>query len=105
MKRGDIVWHRFKEPDKQRPVLIITRDEAIPELNSVTVIPTTTTMRDLQSQVFLAEADGMRDPCVLNLDWIQTVPKSKLGKHITTLSEERMGEVFGAIKFAFGFEK
>jgi len=47
----------------------------------------------------------MRDPCVLNLDWIQTVPKSKLGKHITTLSEERMGEVFGAIKFAFGFEK
>lgn len=49
MKRGDIVWHRFKEPDKQRPVLIITRDEAIPELNSVTVIPTTTTMRDLQS--------------------------------------------------------
>lgn len=105
MKRGDIVLHKFKEPDKRRPVLIITRDEAIPKLNSVTVIPTTTTIRDVESQVFLTEDDGMDEPCVLNLDWVQTVPKAKLGKRITTLPNERMDEVFEAIKFAFGFDK
>lgn len=104
MRRGDVVLHKFKEPDKRRPVLIITRDEAIDKLNSVTVIPTTTTIRDLESQVFLSDNDGMSEPCVLNLDWIQTVPKSKLGRKITTLSDERMEEVFEAIKFAFGFD-
>jgi mRNA interferase MazF len=90
MKRGDIVLHKFKEPDKRRPVLIITRDEAIQKLNAVTVIPTTTTIRNIESQVFIAEDDGMPEPCVLNLDWIQTVPKAKLEQKIAALSEERM---------------
>ncbi|NOT48489.1 MAG: type II toxin-antitoxin system PemK/MazF family toxin, partial [Acidobacteria bacterium] len=49
MKRGDVLLHKFKEPDKRRPVLIITRDEAIDKSNAVTVIPTTTTIRDVES--------------------------------------------------------
>lgn len=105
MIRGDVYWHKFKEPDKTRPVLILTRNEAISELNAVTVIPTTTTFRDVLSQVILTEDDGMKEVCVLNLDWIQTVPKNKLGSFITHLPDERMDEVFEAIKFAFGFEK
>ena len=105
MIRGDVYWHKFKEPDKTRPVLILTRNEAIPEFDSITVIPTTTTIRDVLSQVILTEDDGMKEGCVLNLDWIQTIPKSKLGSYITHLSEERMQEVFEAIKFAFGFDK
>jgi mRNA interferase MazF len=104
MTRGDIYWHKFKEPDKTRPVLIITRDEAISELNAVTVIPTTTTIRDVLSQVLLTEEDGVREICVLNIDLIQTVPKNKLRAYITHLSDERMEEVFEAIKFAFGFD-
>ena len=47
----------------------------------------------------------MPNDCVANIDWIQTVPKDKLGSSITRLSEERMDEVFEAIKFAFGFDK
>lgn len=58
MTRGDVVWHKFREPDKTRPVLILTRNEAIPELNALTVIPITTTIR---SQVLLSEDDGMRE--------------------------------------------
>ncbi len=105
MNRGDIYRHKFKEPDKTRPVLILTRNEAIPELNAITVTPTTTTIRDILSQVILTEDDGMEENCVLNLDWIQTVPKNKLGSYVTHLSDERMQEVFEAIKFAFGFDK
>jgi len=104
MKRGDSLLHKFKEPNKERPVLIITRDEAIQKLNSITVIRATTTIRNIDSQVYLSEDDGIPDPCVLNVDWIQTVPKSKLGKRITTVSNERMAEVFAAIRFAFGFD-
>lgn len=105
MNRGDIYWHKFKEPDKTRPVLIITRDEAITDLNAVSVVPTTTTIRELPSQVLLTEEDGVRETCVLNIDLIQTVPKNKLRGYITHLSEERMEEVFEAIKFAFGFDR
>ena len=43
--------------------------------------------------------------CVLNIDWIQTIPINKLRDFITHLSDERMAEVFEAVKFAFGFEK
>lgn len=103
MKRGDIYRHKFREPDKTRPVLIITRNEAISELNSVTVIPTTSTIRDVKSQVLLTEDDGVSEICVLNVDWIQTVPKTKLRGCITHLSDERMNEVFEAIKFASDF--
>ncbi|MDQ2747177.1 MAG: type II toxin-antitoxin system PemK/MazF family toxin [Acidobacteriota bacterium] len=105
MKRGDIYWHKFKEPDKTRPVLIITRDEAISELNAVSVIPMTTTIRNVPSQVFLTQEDGVTENCVLNIDLIQTIPKNKLRGYIEHLSDERMQEVFEAIKFAFGFDK
>jgi mRNA interferase MazF len=76
MNRGDIVWHKFKEPDKTRPVLILTREGAIPELNAVTVVPITSTIRELPSQVLLTDEDGMREPCVLNVDWIQLYRKA-----------------------------
>ena len=105
MIRGDVVWHKFKEPDKTRPVLILTRNEAIPELNALTVVPITTTIRDVLSQVILTEEDGMREVCALNLDLIQTVPRNKLGSQIIHLTEERTTEVFEAIKFAFGYDK
>ena len=105
MRRGDVYWHKFKEPDKTRPVLIITRDEAISELNAVSVIPTTTTIRNVPSQVFLTQEDGVIENCVLNIDLIQTIPKDKLRGYIAHLSDERMQEVFEAIKFAFGFDR
>jgi mRNA interferase MazF len=106
MNRGDIVWHKFREPDKTRPVLILTREGAIPELNTVTVIPITSTIRELPLQVLLTDDDGMKEPCVINFDWIQTVPKNKLSKNvIARLQDERMEEVSEAIKFAFGFDK
>ncbi|HXH70698.1 MAG TPA: type II toxin-antitoxin system PemK/MazF family toxin [Pyrinomonadaceae bacterium] len=105
MMRGDVYWHKFKEPDKTHPVLIITRDGAISELNTVTVILTTTTIRNVPSQVLLTEEDGVRETCVLNVDWIQTIPINKLGSYVTHLSDERMNEIFEAIKFAFGFDK
>jgi len=46
-----------------------------------------------------------REPVRLIWITLQTVQKGKLGKVITHLSEERMQEVFEAVKFAFGFDK
>lgn len=105
MIRGDICYHTFREPDKRRPVLVLTRTDAVSFLNEITIAPITTTIRENNSSVWLDETDGMREACAVNLDYLQTVPKQKLGKVITHLSDERMQEVLKAIKFAFGFDK
>ena len=105
MIRGDICYHTFKFPDNRRPVLILTRDILIPELNVVTIAPLTTTIRDESTQVLLDESDGVFEVCAVNLTNIQTVPKEKIGGCITHLSDEKMREVFEAIRFALGFDK
>ncbi len=105
MIRGDVCYHTFKFPDKRRPVLILTRDILIPELNVVTIAPLTTTIRDESTQVLLDESDGVFEVCAVNLTNIQTVPKEKIGGCITHLSDEKMREVFEAIRFALGFDK
>ncbi|HLA95819.1 MAG TPA: type II toxin-antitoxin system PemK/MazF family toxin [Pyrinomonadaceae bacterium] len=105
MNRGDVYWFKFKEPDKPRPALIITRESAIASLNAVTVIPITTTLRDNPSTVWLDESDGMPENCLVNVDNIQTVSKTRIGSFITHLSDQKIGEVFEAVKFAFGFDK
>jgi mRNA interferase MazF len=104
MIQGDVYWHKFKEPDKRRPVLILTRNSAIKNLNSVTIAQITTTIRNLESVVWLDENDGVSQICAVNADNIHTVRKDKLRNYITHLSEERMDEIFEAIKFAFDFE-
>ena len=105
MIRGDICYHTFKEPDKRRPVLILTRTNAISFLNEVTIAPITTTIRDNNTSVWLDESDDMKEVCAINLDYLQTIPKHRLGKVITHLSDEKMQEVFQAIRFALGFDK
>ncbi|MCY7345468.1 MAG: type II toxin-antitoxin system PemK/MazF family toxin [Pyrinomonadaceae bacterium] len=104
MIRGDVCYHTFKFPDKRRPVLILTRDILIPELNVVTIAPLTTTIRDESTQVLLDESDGVFEVCAVNLTNIQTVPKEKIGGCLTHLSDEKMREVFEAIRFALGFD-
>lgn len=105
MIQGDVYQYKFKEPNKQRPVLFLTRTDSIPVLKTVTVAEITTTIRNNAAEVWLDESDGMETECVVNLVNIQTIPKNKLGKYITHLSDVRMREVFEAVKFAFGFDR
>jgi mRNA interferase MazF len=100
MKRGEVRWYKFKEPDKMRPVLILTRDSILEYLGEVTVVPVTSTIREIPSEVFLSEQDGMPRDCAVNCDHIQTVSKGKVGGLITTLSNEKLANVRDAIIFA-----
>jgi len=100
MKRGEIRWYKFKAPDKKRPVCILTRDSILEYLGEVTVAPVTSTVRDIPSEVFLSNQDGMIKDCTINFDHIQTVSKTKIGSLITTLSKDKMEQVSEAVKFA-----
>lgn len=105
MKRGEVRWHRFRPPDKTRPVLLLTRDSVSDVLTDVTVAPITSTIRAIDSEVLLTEADGMPHICVVNLDHVQTVPRARIGDLITTLPAHRMAEVGRSLEFALGFRE
>src|SRR5919112_5687213 len=99
MNQGDVYWYTFRAPDKRRPVLILTRNSAIPFLTGITVAPLTTTIRGIPSEVLLTPAgDGVPADCAVNVDNIQTIQKAGLGTYLTHLSLERMREVRVAVE-------
>ena len=104
MRRGEIRWYRFARPDKRRPVLILTRDSVIPSLAEVTVAPLTTTIRDIPSEVVLSREDGPPRECAVNCDHLQTVPRSRLGGPIGSLSTDKMEQVAKAVRFALALD-
>ena len=86
-------------------MLILTRSSAIPFLTGITVVPITTTIRGIPSEVLLTPSeDGMFEDCVVNTDNIQTIQKANLNEFITQLSQEKMRQVRAAIEFSLGFD-
>jgi mRNA interferase MazF len=67
IERGDIRWFRFEAPDKRRPVLVLGRDDVLPALSQVPIIPLTTQIRGLRWEVRLSVADG------LPADWMDVL--------------------------------
>lgn len=102
LNRGDVHLCRLAPPDKQRPVLILTRDGAIGHLSTVTVAPVTSTVRDVPSEVILDVDDGMKGRCAVNLHNAVTVSQQRMGKRVASLSHERMQEVCAALRFSLG---
>jgi mRNA interferase MazF len=102
IERGEIRLLRFPPPDKERPVLILTRGSAIPYLSRVTVAPITSTIRGVPSEVALGPDDGMRQSCAANLHNLVTVDQQNLGRRLTRLTPRRMSQVCAALSFALG---
>jgi mRNA interferase MazF len=102
LTRGDVRLCRFPAPDKQRPVLVLTRDSAIGLLSTVTVAPITSTVRGVPSEVILDVEDGMRTRCAVNLHNAVTIAQARLGRRVSSLNTARLDEVCGALRFALG---
>jgi len=100
MRRGELRWAEMPPPIGRRPVLLLSRDAAYSIRTSVTVAMVTRTIRNIPVEVLLGQEDGMPVKCVVNLDDILTIPKSRLTERITTLSPEKMAAVAKAITFA-----
>jgi mRNA interferase MazF len=99
--RGEIWW--LERPDaKRRPCLVLTRSGSIPVLTDVLVVPLTTRVRGLDTEVQLTVADGVPRPSAVNLQHVTTVPKSMLTRRIATLPEGRWPEVCDAVRVAIG---
>ena len=104
LNRGDVHLCRFNRPDKQRPVLLLTRANAMGHLSTVRVAPITSTIRDVPSEVILDAEDGMKNRCAVNLHNAVTIAQERLGKRVTSLSSVRMREVCAALRFSLSCE-
>jgi len=105
LERGEVRLYRFAPPDKERPVLILTRTSAIAYLSRVTVAPITSTIRGVPSEVRLGPDDGMRQDCAANLHNVMTVSQQGVGRRLSQLTPARMREVCAALAFAVGCER
>ena len=100
MRRGEIWWAELTLPIGRRPALLLSRDSAYRVRTSVTVAMVTRTIRGIPVEVPLGPEDGMPAECAVNLDYILTIPKSRLRQRITTLPSTKMTAVAKAIIFA-----
>ena len=85
--QGDIWW--AESPDGRRPVLIVTRNEAISVLNKLVVAPITRTVRGIATEVSLDADDGLAHPCAASFDNLRVVLKSHLVERVSSLPHRR----------------
>ena len=102
VNRGEIWLFAFRRPDKRRPVLVLTRQEVIPLLNTVMVAPITSTIRGAPSEVLIGVDEGLKRESAVNLDHIQTIERARLRTFVGTLGREKMTAVCKAIAIATG---
>jgi mRNA interferase MazF len=98
--RGEVWWC---EPPGigRRPVVVLSRDAAIPRLRRALVAPCTTTIRRLASEVVLEPGD---DPVprrtAVNLDSVESVSVAVLVDRLGRLSDDRMRDLCAALEVA-----
>ena len=99
-RRGEVWW--CEPPDiGRRPVVVLSRDVAIPHLGRVLVAPCTTTIRGLPSEVVLDPGDDpIPRPSAVNLDSVESVSVGVLVERLGFLSDVRMREVCAALAVA-----
>ena len=98
--RGEVWWC---EPPQigRRPVVVLSRDVAIPRLHRALVAPCTTTIRSLSSEVVLEpDVDPVPRLSVVNLDSVESVSIGVLVERLGRLSDERMRQICQALEVA-----
>jgi len=100
--RGEIWMYEFRSPDKQRPVVVLSRPEAIEHLHTVMIAPVTSTIRGLPSEVLVGASEGLKHASAVNLDHVQTVEKARLRRFVGRLGPERLRALCGALAVATG---
>jgi mRNA interferase MazF len=102
--RGEVWWSEVPEVGR-RPVVVLSRDAAIPRLRRTLIGPCTTTIRGIPSEVLLEPGD---DPIplrsVVNLDSVESVSVGTLVERLGRLSDQRMRQICSALEIAVSCE-
>ena len=98
--RGELWWCEPPEIGR-RPVVVLSRDAAIPRLGRALVAPCTTTVRGLPSEELLEPGeDPIPRRSAVNLDSVGSVSLGVLVERIGRLSDTRMRQICSALEIA-----
>lgn len=102
MRRTDVWWADLPPPAGRRPVVLVSRQKAIEVRSAVTAAQVTTKVRGIPTEVPLGAAEGLPKDCVVNVDVLFTVEKTRLVERAGALSAEKRGALDEALRFALG---
>jgi mRNA interferase MazF len=98
--RGEVWWCELAEVAR-RPVVVLSRDAAIPRLRRALIGPCTTTIRGIPTEVLLEPTeDPIPRISAVNLDSVESVPIGTLVERLGRLSDERMRQICNALEIA-----
>ncbi len=92
------IWLLETPNDKRRPVLVVSRDEAIPVLHNVVVAPVTSTIRDIPTCVPIGPDEGIDHDSVATFDNIASVPKALLTIRLGSLGSSGRRLICSALR-------
>jgi len=93
--QGEIWWAEAE--DKRRPVLVVTRDEAIAVLRWLLVAPVTRTVRNIPTEIDLGAENGLDVECVASFDNLQPIRRSFLTGRAGRLAAGQETEICRAL--------
>jgi mRNA interferase MazF len=106
VKRGELRWADFGPPSGRRPVVILTRTNAIRVLTNVTVAPLSTAVRGIASEVTVGRQEGLSRPSAISCDNVITIPKRDLdARPIGMLGPARLDDLDAALRFALDIRR
>jgi mRNA-degrading endonuclease toxin of MazEF toxin-antitoxin module len=101
--RGD-VWDAELGPII-RPVVIVTREVAIPVLSRLNCVAITSKVREHIAEVELTSAHGLDEPSVANCDWIVNLAKDRLVRRRGMLDPIALRHLNAALVLALGLDE
>lgn len=98
--RGEVWWCELPDAGR-RPVVVLSRDAAIPRLRRTLIGPCTTTIRGIPREVLLEPTeDPIPRTSVVNLDAVESVSLGTLVERLGRLSDDRMRQICAALEIA-----
>ena len=102
MRRGEIWWAKL---DKRRPVVLVSRQEAYQVRALVIAAAISTTIRGYAVELKVGRAEGLPRSCVINCDWLVTIPKVDLLECAGALNATKLALLDRALAFALGLDQ
>lgn len=94
--QGEIWWAEAE--DKRRPVLVVTRTDAVAVLTWIIVAPVTRTIRQIPTEVLLGNSHGLDVECVASFDNLQPIRRAFLTARVGELGLEQLDEICRALR-------
>lgn len=103
IQRGDI-WDADVPGAGVHPVVVVTRNTAIPVLSSLVCVLITSSFRGHVAEVAVGRAEGLDHDSAANCDNVFTLPRHVLTRPRGQLGAAKLGELDAALIIALGLD-